>query len=358
MKYKIYIIMALILCLGIIGCKTEVGPVPEEVPENSSDLVGTASIIMDTDYSSLENMKVPTLVSAGDVAYIHEVDGGLALIEIIYAGGDALTAEEWDMLEGYVPLNTLLVKPGDESFEEHASMIHVKNGLIPAEDSVTGEIFDLEGNGFRQIVSKEEDRFRLSQPGGANDIWVSREYLDYDFSSYKDRNLNADKGSEVYKFATDYILTAYSDFSDHSKSQEDFIETESRKLLEFIGDREEIFNLQRKLTGRDYKPLSGDILNSNVIELENNIYEVRLDIMHEFETGGSVSNMQALYKVLLDATDELKVIATMSNDISASKLLGNMKPDYNSLNLDYQINEEEKPYNLEAQKEELKGSLN
>lgn len=152
-------------------------------------------------------------------------------------------------------------------------------------------------------------------------------------------------------YAMDFIISTYSDFSNHSKSVNDFIGDDGKAVLEFMEDREEILNLERKLTGKDNKPQDYIVKDLQVHKIDDELTEVLSTIQHNYLSDEKPRKMKVNYKILIKGNRDREIIGAMSNDISAQKLLEN-KSGYDELDLDYQLKDtsEEKPYDLETQK--------
>ena len=162
-------------------------------------------------------------------------------------------------------------------------------------------------------------------------------------------------------FAKDFVTTSYADFSDHSKSIEEFVDPSSKKLIEFVKDRKEILQLQSEILGRIYTPIFYDIKEIEVRDKEDNNIEILLNIDHKYLTNGSEALMGASYKVLINKSTDLKVIAVMSSDISATRLgVSHPWTQLEELDYSYQLENStisKKPYDIEMKKDELKESL-
>lgn len=173
---------------------------------------------------------------------------------------------------------------------------------------------------------------------------------------------------KLLEFAEDFILESYSDFSTKEKSSEDFINQDAVELKKFIKDREEILNFYLENSKKDIEPLNSEVVESQIKDLDNSVYQVLLKINHEYLTTGRKAFMQVIYKIVIKDEQNPKVIAAMSNDISASYLFDDNVVGYNELNLDYQLKNQLKnkseamvmntySYNLNEVKNNLKKLL-
>ena len=171
----------------------------------------------------------------------------------------------------------------------------------------------------------------------------------------EETKLNAEETEPVVEeikspedFAADFVLSTFSDLSDHSKPVEYFVDSESTALLEFMKDRAEVNKLKDELYGVGAIPISNEIVKSMINQHDDGTTEVFFTIMHKFLTGGNEGGMQAVYKVVVDEDKPMRVIAAMANDFSGGTLMGNIKGSYDELNTDYQLDSSaNKPYDLE-----------
>lgn len=164
--------------------------------------------------------------------------------------------------------------------------------------------------------------------------------------------LNDEKAKEV---AMNFVLHVYSDFADHSQNIDNFVSKDNEALREWMKDRQEILALHLQLRKRDIKPLSSEVKEIGETKLNDHMCEVLMTVHHKYLTQGSEAFMSVIYKVVVDKEQEYPVVAAMSSDISASKLLGGEPLGYEELKVEYQLNptKVQKPYNLEERKQAL-----
>lgn len=161
----------------------------EEKPEEdtkSPELEGERhAILIDTDLSRVgDNLQKPERLQKGDVVYIQEIADGMAKVEVIRHFGDAPL--DFEAERGFVPLENLILNPTKEDYEKNSKAFHVLPGEIKGTETVTNrEVTLIQTDGFYTVAEEiEEDQILIPQAGGAHSVWISKEFVDFDFSGF------------------------------------------------------------------------------------------------------------------------------------------------------------------------------
>lgn len=161
------------------------------------------------------------------------------------------------------------------------------------------------------------------------------------------------KDTSVLEFTEKFVDESFSDFTDGTLKYSKYLDGDATALFEFINDRTEIIEFKQSSVNRELKLSEYNTVESEIIEIETDLYEVKLNRMYYFLDGETESGMEVLYKILVHTSPDMRVLAAMSSDLSSTPLIGLVK-SYDDLNYNYQLEANGvKPYDLEEVKSEL-----
>lgn len=163
----------------------------EEVGAESSNISteNRIAIVDDADLSRLdESLPTPADLREGDVVYIDHVEEGVAFVEVIRFFGEAV--EDFSFVQGYIPLENLILNPTEEDFEDEAKTFRLKSGIIKGRETITNLEIEIEieegaQNIYTEALEEEDDYILIPQAGGAHSVWISKDDVDFDFSGFE-----------------------------------------------------------------------------------------------------------------------------------------------------------------------------
>ncbi|MDO5725206.1 MAG: copper amine oxidase N-terminal domain-containing protein [Tissierellia bacterium] len=155
----------------------------QDVPTVESDYIGRFVLINNSNLSKVDNdKKTPESLKVGDIGLIMKTEGNLLYLNLIKPVGDAI--DDWSFAEGYVPKENCILNPRDQELEILSNVCRLRNGEIQVTDSVNGKSYMVDGNRFVKIKKIEKDRILIELPGGANDAWVTKNNVDFNFEYF------------------------------------------------------------------------------------------------------------------------------------------------------------------------------
>ena len=112
-----------------------------------------------------EDIKTPKDVSVGEVAYIRSIYKDYAYVDLmrpmqVYA----------EINSGYIHLNNLKVDYSNEEISSICQYCRIKDDKVKGYNA--------------EVLEKKDNWIKAGFPGGADNLWVRSEDIDYDFSEF------------------------------------------------------------------------------------------------------------------------------------------------------------------------------
>lgn len=163
---------------------------------------GKIALVTDANLEKVQgDLQKPISLQKNEIAYIKNIHGNLAYVVLLRP----MEPEDVDSV-GYIPLENLKVDYTQKEMESNSIYGHIKQDKTKAYDKPYGKQVETVDSQYTRIEERQGDWLLIAQKGGAINVWIKSEDVDYDFTEFVEYAKNKKDKFEKLESLAGYMI--------------------------------------------------------------------------------------------------------------------------------------------------------